>query len=287
MFIFGTVQNYIGTLKLQQKWKMKQQGLEMPTNGGAMAAIQQMQKEQKSATLSTITSKLKSGKKLSAGEMEFLRTNDHALYEKAVKIAKEREEYRDELRKCKTKDDVDRVHTLKMSQFASEIKSVGSSGMSSGEKAAAYEDISMRQMGVEDEHNIFVRSTSYSKLKWEHEIKKAEMDEQKAAEELFEKKKADAKPVEDPEKAKGPGETEEPGKPEDAPETPKTEKSDGKGSAIHADLYAPSIIGKNFAAAMAAAGKPMAEPAKETEAPAADKETVRGRGKRKGYSARV
>ncbi|MDR0303648.1 MAG: hypothetical protein LBH98_02605 [Chitinispirillales bacterium] len=128
----------------------------------------------KTVRLESILSKLKQGRKLSSDDMEYLRNNAPSMYEKALKIQKEREEYRKALENCKTKDEARMVHIMKMSQFAAEMKSASSN------KYGDIQWIDVRAAAMLSEFIDFVKSDRYGKIPNEYEIDREKNEKSEA-----------------------------------------------------------------------------------------------------------
>ena len=135
MYTMGSVSNTVKQMELQFKWQERKSNPLMNKEGqneNSMIAELKRQADaaRKQQTMSSIDTKLKTGVRLSANELEYLKKNNPDLYEKAVKIEKEREEYRRQLRNAKTKEDVERLNASKVQQLAAEAKTIsGSSGI--------------------------------------------------------------------------------------------------------------------------------------------------------------
>jgi len=120
--------------------------------------------QQRGNNISAIESKLMSGKKLSGVDLEYLKEHAPELYEKAIKIMRERAEYERELSRAKSKEDVDKIHQRKMQQFVAEARAVAKSSMSAADKIDAMKTIQMRMFAILDEHLDFMQSEDYQKL---------------------------------------------------------------------------------------------------------------------------
>jgi len=135
-------------------------------NDGLSVLLKQSNEDIKAKKLQAIKSKLKSGQRLSPAEMEYLRNNDPKLYETAVKIAKERNEYRRDLKRCKTKTSVQMANVSKLMQFKLESK---------------YEDpevMFMRVSAILNEHSEFVKTNKYCDLPIDEKDKKDREDDE-------------------------------------------------------------------------------------------------------------
>ena len=152
MQIFKSATAYAKTRALQIR---AMQNINNPANFNKSSKAQNagnIDAENKQQRIEALRNKLKSGKKLSSSEMEFLRENSPELYEKAVKIMKEREDYARRLRNCKTKENVRRLQMEKSQQLSAEAKSISS------------EELQMKISAMFDEHTSFLKKPEYYAL---------------------------------------------------------------------------------------------------------------------------
>ena len=142
--------SYLNTMKMQTIWDIAKQNPEK-------AKIEKQQKQKEiSKRISDIRTKLKSGKKLSEKEMRLLKEHAPDLYKKAEAVQQERKNFKEALKNCKTKDDVQRLLSQKM-QFCSTV---------------AEHDQEMAEFltfAFNDEHTSFMASDDYKDMKWESE----------------------------------------------------------------------------------------------------------------------
>lgn len=121
------------------------------------ARIEKQQKQKEiSKKVSDIRTKLKAGKKLSAKEMRLLREHAPDLYKKAEAVQQERKNFKEALKNCKTKDEVQRLFSQKMELSMT----VAKQDQELGEYMAA---------AMQDEHTNFAKSDDYKSMKWESE----------------------------------------------------------------------------------------------------------------------
>lgn len=73
-------------------------------------------------SLDAITAKLTSGQELSSSEMEYLKSTNPQLYAKAMQLAAERKNYEEQMKRCETKEDVQRVRTTFLSNALARAK---------------------------------------------------------------------------------------------------------------------------------------------------------------------
>lgn len=174
MFTIGTASGYAKQMQLRQKWQLKQNGINAPKSPFLMNASPS-NKDAKQSTLTAITDKLKSGKRLSGAELEFLRYNNPELYKKVVQIDEERKEYNSRLGKCKTKDEVHKLHSQKVQQLSGDAAIAAQNG-----DTGALEFISMRAAAIDDAHLAFTSQPKYQSLP---SIESEDPDESKKAKE--------------------------------------------------------------------------------------------------------
>jgi len=167
--VIGRITNYVKTAQLEQKWQQKKfemSGDKSKETGGANDWI-------KAKRIGDIKNKMKSGKRLSFEEKEFLRIHAPDLYEKAIKIEKERDEFRRALEKCKTKEEAMRLQTSKALELQTEAQAM-SCKFKDGQERDESEFIAMRMMAIFDEYADFTKSKEYSEMPNEYEENKKE-----------------------------------------------------------------------------------------------------------------
>ena len=143
-----------------QQGKAKDGGISQPL--GQAAGLGQMAEDGKR---SSITAKLQSGSELTDEELEYLKRTDPDLYQKAVQIKAERKQYRQDLERCKTREEVEVLFARKQQIFLSEIKSVKQCvGISKEKTKELLEQISARMAGIWKEHASFQESAAYQVL---------------------------------------------------------------------------------------------------------------------------
>lgn len=119
---------------------------------------EQFEAQRKGAAIRALEGKLMAGKMLTADELEYLREHAPDLYEKAMKVAREREAYRKELEKARSKEEVRKIQERHVQQFVNELKAIDKSDI------GAMKFLMMRINGIMDEHNIFTQTDEYKRL---------------------------------------------------------------------------------------------------------------------------
>lgn len=110
-----------------------------------------------SRTVEAIRTKLRTGKKLSPAELDFLREHAPDLYAKAVRVAQDRDAYEQSLRQSRTKEEVTQKQNRKMAQMASLLKNCDP------------EEAEMFVNAIQDVNRKYKHSDEYEKLKDEDE----------------------------------------------------------------------------------------------------------------------
>lgn len=198
----SSVQSYVKTLDSKyQAEKQQEEGPAVSTDPAKKQSkldewIKQRQDEMKSAIetmkrmeestdhkLAGIQSKVYSGTSLSRAEKEYLKTKNPVLYARLEAADLEKKVYERELKRCRTKEEVQR---LKLSHTASSLSAVNagqhSAGASSEQKMALAQGELYKLKGMQDATNRFVRSGAYHSLPTEREKAIAEKRVEQAQE---------------------------------------------------------------------------------------------------------
>lgn len=132
---------------------------------------QQGDKHQKSThtnRLEKIMDKLQNGEKLSSEEMEYLRKNVPELYEKALQICTERAACENELKNCKSKEEVQRLKMNKTASYLSQLNGISNNpDLSQKQKEELTELVQMKAAAINNAALAFVQNGSYARLKSE------------------------------------------------------------------------------------------------------------------------
>lgn len=129
-FSIQNMNNYTKNMEMQMKWQKKKATGDFTADGSTkmndpirkQAEEIRKSRQDGSAKLSAqIDLKLKSGQKLTADEMDYLQKTDPQKYQKIKAMEAEQENYERELKKCKTKEEVQRV---KMAHTATSLNAV-------------------------------------------------------------------------------------------------------------------------------------------------------------------
>lgn len=195
--MISSLNSYTKNMKMQMKWKQRQSSCDYTSKGTSenTSAVKKLLKDQQekaadlmkqntsSVSREKIDMKMRSGKKLTAAEMDYLKENDPQTWQKAKQIEMEREAYERELKQCKTKEEVQRV---KLSHAAASMATVKEADTNPHIPESAKLALVMQELAktnaLSEVERSFVRSGGYQALPSENERLKAEKDLKKAEE---------------------------------------------------------------------------------------------------------
>lgn len=195
VMMISSINTYTKNMSMKMKWQQKRAsgdyGTEKYVSADKWGKEETQEADHPGKTtgsaeeLNKIRTKLNAGKRLTSDEMAYLEEHDPETYRKAKAIEMERQAYEQELRRCKTKEEVQRV---KMSHAASSLSAVNeiknNPKIPDGKKLELIVQEHRRFSSIEEATQKFVDSGRYSKLPTEQEQHKAqkEMEEARKAE---------------------------------------------------------------------------------------------------------
>ena len=193
---FFTVQSlnaYTRNMEMQMKWQKKQDTSDFTADGSMRLdndptrrqaeEIRKSREDGSDQLAKQIDLKLNSGQKLTAEEMDYLRKHDPQAYQKVKSIEAEQKNYENELKKCKTKEEVERVKMAHTATSLSAVNSIMNNPVIPEEKK--FELVMQehrKNQALQTTAQEFVESGEYAKLPTEAERLKAEKDLQVAKE---------------------------------------------------------------------------------------------------------
>lgn len=192
---FFTVQSigaYTRNLEMQLKWQQKKDNNDFTADGSMKLKdpvarqaeeIRKAQADGSAKLGAQIRSKLANGQKLTTEEMEYLEKNDPQTYQKVKAIEAEQKGYEKELKRCKTKEEVQRVrmnHTAASLSAVNNIKN--NPAIPEEKKLELIWQEHMKNMAFEETTREFVESGRYAKLPTEAEKAEAEKELKEAKE---------------------------------------------------------------------------------------------------------
>lgn len=169
---------------MQMKWKQRKANNDFTADGSTTLRdsiarqaeeIRKSQADGSSKLSAQIRTKLAAGKKLTQEEMDYLQKNDPQTYQKAKAIEEEQKCYEEELKRCRTKEDVQRV---KMNHTAASLSTVNNvknnPAIPEGAKLGIMWQELMKTRALEETMGEFVKSGRYAQLPTEAEKAEAE-----------------------------------------------------------------------------------------------------------------
>lgn len=192
LLLIGSVNQYTKGLARQTQWKLKKQSGDLTGHKKSLQDYVTFTKasdllpdtDEKDDKLSGIVTKAQAGKKLSPDEWEYIRVKAPELYAKLREVEKEAEGYEEALRRCKTRDEAQRLHMSKLGEIMTAAKN-GDSGalfrlnrmtqtMTAFTESREYHDLPTEaEQAIERESK---RLAQQEALREEAEIKKAEKE---------------------------------------------------------------------------------------------------------------
>lgn len=188
-----SLNTYTKNMEMKMKWQKKQteKAYTAKDTGSTdskdttvrqqLEEIRESAKDNSAQMAAQIELKMKTGKRLSAKEMEYLKEHDPETYKKAKAIEMEREAYERELKNCKTKEDVQRVKAAHAAAGLDQVNNIKNNpNIPSGKKLELIKQELAKSNALEDSLHSFVKSGEYKKLPSEAEKQKAEKDMEEA-----------------------------------------------------------------------------------------------------------
>ena len=182
--VMQSIGNYTKNMEMQMKWKRKKANSDFTADGSTKISdsiarqaeeIRKSQADGSSKLSAQIRTKLATGKKLTQEEMDYLQKHDPQTYQKAKSIEEEQKSYEDELKRCRTKEDVQRV---KMNHTAASLSTVNNvknnPAIPEGAKLGIMWQELMKTRALEETMGEFVKSGRYAQLPTEAEKAEAE-----------------------------------------------------------------------------------------------------------------
>ena len=191
--VIGNMNTYLKSMQMKSVWDLKKKSGDYGAKGATN--IQQMLDQiagktedgsrQQDEKLSEILQKFYAGKKLSSEEREYLRDKAPLVYKELIAIEEEQKAYERELRRCETKEEVERVRMNRINGALTTVNAVSSNpNIPEGAKMAIIGQEKRRVDAIVESTEKFVRSGEYAKLPTEAEVAAAHKEQM---EELYQK----------------------------------------------------------------------------------------------------
>jgi hypothetical protein len=163
----GTVRSYLKNVTLNMKWQEKKsEPLKVKDEDPRISELkQELEARRRGQTITSLRSKLLSGGSLTENELRYLKENSPEDYDKAVQVERERAQYKHELEKCRSKEDVKKLNERKLYHFSAEAKSISNTpDISPAKKRELLEFLCMRMAAIMNEHSNFQKQAQYQQL---------------------------------------------------------------------------------------------------------------------------
>ena len=180
--ISGTVKNAVQLQALNGKWQQKKESGKLTKEERnerenwtqedyiIQDIKDQAEQNRKVEHDTKIDNKIMAGGTLTPDEEKYLEQNNPEALKKYKEIKAEKKSYEEKLRKCKTKDEVERVKMNTMGEYAASLKKVVNDPLiPKSEKLAKAQEMLAKTNNVQDVHISFVNSPEYEELPTEGE----------------------------------------------------------------------------------------------------------------------
>ncbi len=181
----GNINAYTKNLKLRTMWDMKKRSGNVTAHQdtGKNWIMEDLERQRENEKLSRITSKVLNGKKLTSEEREYLRSKNPQAYQQLLNSEQEQKAFERELRRCETKEDVQRLKTARINAALSVVKSVDNSPYISSEQALGIAVAELAKVQAYERITLkFIKSGEYDELPTEAERAQANEDAREAEE---------------------------------------------------------------------------------------------------------
>lgn len=186
-----SVNSYLKTTKLKTQVKLREESGDMTSHkksldewissqtSSSSSAAAEASASSGDTQMQTIQTKLSGGKKLTAEEKAYLKEKDPVAYQKALSSEQEQKRYEQELKQCRTKEDVQRLRLSHLSSSLSQVNSIQHNPHISPEKKLQFVAIEQgKQAAMEKLTQKFVRQSQYQNLPTDAERAEAEREQQ-------------------------------------------------------------------------------------------------------------
>ena len=187
----GSLGQYMKNQRLQMQWEIKKRNgnvnahtrslSDLLKKTPAAAAAQQQvddERERSDTRLKDIKDKIFNGQKLTPEERRYLQAKDPMTYQQLRNVEQDQKSYERELRRCKTKEEVQRLKTMRVGASLAAVNAVANNPHISTAKKLELCQIEKLRCGKFEASTLaFVRKGEYAKLPTEAEKAKAEAEE--------------------------------------------------------------------------------------------------------------
>ena len=170
----GSASQYAKNMARRTQWDLKKRSGDFTAHKKSLQdyvnitkASSVLPQDETDHKMSSILAKAQAGKQLSPDDWEYLKQKNPTLYEKLREAEKEQENYEKALRRCKTKDEAQRLHMSKLGDIMTAAKN--------GDEGAIYRLNRLTRSMI-----AFTESDKYKKMPTEAEEAIARESERKA-----------------------------------------------------------------------------------------------------------
>ena len=249
--MIGSISEYTRSLKLSARWQMKKDNRTYTEKSSLVSDEFEMYREQlekaredSNPTKAAIYQKLACGNELTAEEEAYLKEHDMMAYQKYKELRTEQENYERELKKCKTKEDVERLQTVHLgTRFAAANSIANNPNIPKAQKMGLLMQENAKAKAIAEATRKFKDSLTYDRLPTDEE--KRQEEEEKLEELQGENEVGKDTPAEEEEK----DEIDET-LPEEGAENADSDRDlvgKGENSAERADIWTEAQTGANTA----------------------------------------
>ena len=173
--MIGTIKSAVKLAELDSKWQQKKDNIgkkifqpkeQKSSEQLQIEAFQEdLERMRENDDYVMIYNKLKSGKKLSPEEVEYLQKNNPQAYADYKIAQAEKEAFKKKLRNCKSKEEVRELKVQEMGNYLAQAKTVSNNpNIPKSKKLEILGRIMSRVMGLEEVYQEFVKSPNYTDL---------------------------------------------------------------------------------------------------------------------------
>lgn len=204
MILSGTIASTVQLQMLNNKWMQKKESGNVlskqelnerstwTSEQFMIADFQdQLEHNREAEKRQKIDNKIMSGGSLSPEEISYLEKNDPVALKKYRETKEEKESYKEKLRQCKTKEEVDRVKLQKLGELESSLSSINDPAIPKSAKLAKAQEILAKTNNIEAAHLEFVKSADYQSMPTDEEKKEQDAADNDISDEITDSEKAD------------------------------------------------------------------------------------------------
>lgn len=187
----GTITNSVKLASIQNEWQQKKESGNILSKEERNERAnwtqedwlkhdfeEQQAKNKEAAKKTAIDNKITAGETLTPEEEQYLANKDPASLERYRQAKIEKKTYEEKLKRCKTKDEVQRLKTDTMSGYMASIKKIENDPyIPKSEKLAKAQEILAKTRNVQDAERKFMLTAQYNNLPTEAEEAEERADE--------------------------------------------------------------------------------------------------------------